>query len=70
MKRERRLKVEALGTCKFLGHNMGKFRQHSFFLNRHFAHCHKCGMQAEINRQPMPNQIDIGGEAVALNCPE
>ena len=68
MKIERRLKIEALESCKFRGHDMGRFRQHSFFLNRHYSHCKKCNMQVEVNRQPMPNQIDIGGEAVALNC--
>jgi 3-deoxy-D-manno-octulosonic-acid transferase len=70
MKRERRLKIEALASCRLREHSMGRFKQHNFFLNRHYAHCQKCNMQVEINRQPMPNQINIGGEAVALNCTE
>lgn len=68
MKIERKLKLEALAVCRIRGHSMNRFRQHHFFLNRHYSHCKKCDMQVEINRQPMPNQIDIGGEAVALNC--
>ena len=68
MKIERRLKLEALESCKFRGHVMGRFKQHDYFLNRHYAHCQRCTMQVEVNRQPMPNQTEIDGEAVALNC--
>lgn len=68
MKIETRLKQKALISCKFRGHDMNRFKQHDFFLNRHYSHCKKCDMQVEVNRQPMPNQIDIGGEAVALTC--
>jgi hypothetical protein len=25
-------------------------------------------MEVSINAKPLPNEIDIGGEAVALNC--
>lgn len=68
MKIETRLKKEALEACQFRGHDMKRFKQHSFFLNRHYSHCKRCDMQVEVNRQPMPNQIDIGGEAIALFC--
>ena len=68
MKIEQRLKLQALESCKFRGHDMKRFRQNSFYLNRHESSCKKCGMYVEINRQPMPNQIDIGGTAVALHC--
>ncbi len=30
--------------------------------------CHWCHMQVALNRTPQPNEIEIGGEAVALNC--
>jgi hypothetical protein len=30
--------------------------------------CRKCGMEARANARPMPNETDIAGEAVALNC--
>ena len=30
--------------------------------------CDACGREADANDRPMPNQIDIGGEAVAINC--
>lgn len=68
MRIERKLKLEALVACKKRGHDMERFKQHSFFLNRHYSHCRRCDVQVEVNRQPMPNQVDIGGEAVALNC--
>jgi hypothetical protein len=32
------------------------------------SHCKVCGKTVTINSHPMPNEIDIGGEAVALNC--
>jgi hypothetical protein len=30
--------------------------------------CRECSMQADSNERPLPNQVDIAGEAVALNC--
>ncbi len=32
--------------------------------------CDNCGMIADANTHPQANGIDIGGEAVALNCPK
>ena len=30
--------------------------------------CDDCGLDVCINTLPQPNEIDIGGELVALNC--
>lgn len=30
--------------------------------------CKKCGMMVYINIKPQANEIDISGEAVALDC--
>ena len=30
--------------------------------------CKLCGREVQINTKPLPNEIDIGGEALALNC--
>jgi hypothetical protein len=30
--------------------------------------CQACGKSAVVNTRPMPNDIEIGGEAVAVNC--
>lgn len=31
--------------------------------------CLVCKMEVHCNTKPLPNGIDIGGEAVALSCP-
>ncbi len=30
--------------------------------------CSKCLMYVGVNAKPMPNETEIGGEAVAVNC--
>ena len=32
--------------------------------------CKDCGMCVYLDEDPTPNGIDIGGKAVALNCPK
>ena len=32
--------------------------------------CPKCGAECDINTKPAPNEIDVGGSALAVNCPE
>jgi hypothetical protein len=32
------------------------------------AKCDKCGKQAQVITNPRPNEIDISGGAVVLNC--
>jgi len=34
------------------------------------ALCVRCGRLAAINLDPVPNEADIYGEALAVNCPE
>jgi len=41
----------------------------SFSDSRALASCWSCHMEVLVNSNPMPNEIDIGGEAVALDCP-
>lgn len=31
--------------------------------------CQTCGAYVQVDSNPPPNGIDIGGNAVALNCP-
>lgn len=52
-------------------HFLTPFRKHSEDHNNTCATaiCRNCGMTVTVNTRPAPNQIDIGGEAVALNCP-
>ena len=60
------LEREALNSCIFREHDMGVFRW-TGKVSR-VSKCKRCGMEVEVNAKPLPNQIDIGGEAVALTC--
>jgi len=67
----RRLKLEALESCEFRGHRMGRFRRIEFWSSKThaIAKCLDCPAQVMVITNPMPNEIDIFGDAVALNCP-
>ena len=62
-----RLKKEALEATTFRGHQMSKWQRWTPF--NYVTHCISCSAEAQVLSDPAPNQIDIGGEAVALNCP-
>ena len=68
MKRVERLKKSALESCKHRGHSMSKFKRGIYWSNVHFSKCKLCSMQVAVDPHPAPNGIDIGGEAVALDC--
>jgi hypothetical protein len=69
MTKMQQLKKEALKSCKWRGHTMNRFKMHDFFNQTiAYSNCKNCDCQVVVNIAPMPNQIDIGGEAVALNC--
>lgn len=34
-----------------------------------YGHCVNCGMDVTCKVRPLPNEIETGGSAVALNCP-
>ena len=69
----RRLKEEAIRSCKFREHTMSRFVKyvrggHHSPPTHYISFCCNCGMAAIVRPNPWPNEIDIGGEAVALNC--
>lgn len=66
MKKLERLKKEALESCKFRGHNMFKFSSRGD--HTAVSKCKKCYMGVWVETRPLPNEIEIGGNAVALNC--
>jgi hypothetical protein len=66
MKKIDRLKKEALESCDFRGHDMGKFRNYDKETARSL--CWNCGMYVQVESSPAPNSIDIGGNAVAMTC--
>ena len=62
-----RLKREALESAMFHGHSMYPF---ATIVPNVVArsHCQNCGKYVQVDTQPAPNGIEIGGEAVALGC--
>ncbi len=62
-----RLKLEAHESASWRGHTL-EWQDNSGY--RATGTCTKCGKQVVCLTRPAPNQIDIGGEAVGLNCRE
>jgi len=66
MTKYNKLRAEAVEACNFRGHEMTRF---SRFKDGHGeASCQFCGKKALVDPKPMPNGIDLSGEALALNC--
>lgn len=69
MTRYERLRREAKATAERRGHDMENFdRAHWRIPGNGSSECKRCGAYVRINCNPMPNEIDIGGDAVAVNC--
>lgn len=73
MTKLKRLKKEALAACEFRGHKMKRFISYNpvygfTSLTTAYSHCRICGRQVLVQAKPLPNGIEIGGEAVALTC--
>ena len=66
MKKLIKLIKSALKSCEFRGHKMqyidGKTGKWALY------ECVNCKRTVTIDTNPAPNGIDIGGEAVAVNC--
>lgn len=71
MTRFERLRKEALAACRYRGHRM-QITTHSILGRRVRAtwRCTVCDKSVAIDTHLDPNGIDIGGEAVALECEE
>ena len=66
-----RLKREARVAAGWRGHTLGPFHSVSIHnIAKQAAECSACGMQVVVNTSPLPNEIQLGGEAVALGCRE
>ena len=69
-----KLKKEARESCEWREHKMGNFklipttRYGVSCKEKAEATCKACGMSVWVDTKPLPNGIDICGEAVALNC--
>jgi len=61
-----RLKPEAKESLIFRGHNMSRWET----LDKGYCRsvCLDCGAACVVNDHPLPNGIDIGGNALAEHC--
>lgn len=60
-----RLINEAKESCSFHGHKMLPFERHQNWAR---SECSVCRKAVHVIANPLPNDINIGGEAVALSC--
>ena len=65
MTRLRRLQLEAASAARARGHTLGRFRRDRY---GSIAGCEVCGRRVFVTTRPAPNEIDVGGEAVAVDC--
>lgn len=65
MRKIERFKKEAMESCKFRGHQMTRFKT---MAGISYAYCLVCRKSVAVDDNPTPNGIDIGGEAVAIEC--
>lgn len=65
------LSRKARHAAKARGHELAPFGQTRLWPDHPVwsTQCIHCHAFATINPAPYPNEIDIGGKAVAVNCP-
>ena len=61
-----KLKKEARQSATRRGHKLCPFNELSE--GTVYAFCETCGKEVFVKEHPFPNEVDIDGEAVALNC--
>jgi len=62
-----RLIKEAKESCEHREHEMSRFA-HTKSQTQAFSVCLACGYYVAVKTEPLPNEINIGGNAVALYC--
>lgn len=64
------LRQEANEACAARGHKVMEWSApyHGESRSLQHASCSVCGLEVHIRMNPLPNEIEVGGEAVALNC--
>lgn len=67
MKKRDILRREAIDSSIFRGHELTRFKWAT--PTRGWADCKNCAAWVTVIVNPAPNEIDIGGPAVAVNCP-
>lgn len=61
-----KLRREATRAMEARGHRPGPWINSG--LEKSFCNCRDCGAQAVVIKHPAPNEIEIGGRAVAVYC--
>lgn len=69
MRKLDRLIREAKESCAFRQHNMAQFshKRHNGIWGA-YSCCKNCGKGVQITLYPFPDEIEIGGGAIALHC--
>ena len=63
------LRREAEEACVFRGHSMMWTNPwHGEHQSVQQAECRMCTRWVQVNTRPLPNQINIGGDALAIDC--
>ncbi len=66
------LKEQAERSAEFRGHILGPWKSNLIFPSRkrkvELSICINCGEWAEVDTCPLPNGINVGGTAVAVEC--
>lgn len=65
-KKLRKLIRSARESARWRGHKMCRFQNHDGHC--YVSICRNCGCGVRVIENPLPNDIDIGGSAVAINC--
>ena len=62
------LRNQAINACVARGHQMTNFVEANERGNMFRAECQKCNCFVDINVNPLPNENEISGDALALEC--
>lgn len=68
----RKEKIDARDAAKYRGHDMCAWSIVGPLMDgtrEYHSACRICGAYVRVRPDPAPNGIDVGGTAVALNCP-
>jgi hypothetical protein len=70
--KDKQLRASAHAAAKKRGHNMGNFAKVRMNAKHPAwsAQCKRCHRHMQVCLNPYPNETEIGGDAVALNCKE
>ena len=72
MRKLAKLKHQAESSAEFRGHLLGPWKSNLIFPTSkrsvELAICVDCGEWVEVDTCPLPNGIEVGGTAVAVEC--